>query len=38
MIIIGGEIVEISSVQDALSIRFEMKRCGTDCFLDLEIE
>ena len=39
MIITGDDIVEISNVQDALSIRFEMKRLGeADCFLGLEIK
>ena len=39
MIITGDDIVESSSLQDALSVRFEMKRLGeTDCFLNLEIK
>ena len=39
MIITGDDIVEINDLQDALSIRFEMKRLGeADCFLGLEIK
>ena len=39
MIITGDDIVEISSLQDVLSVRFEIKRLGeTDCFLGLEIK
>ena len=39
MIITGDDSVEISSLQDALSVRFEMKRLGeADCFLGLEIK
>ena len=39
MIITGDDIVQISSLQDALSVRFEMKRLGeTNCFLGLEIK
>ena len=39
MIIIGDDIIEISSLQDTLSRRFEMKRLGeADCFLGLEIK
>ena len=39
MIITGDDIVEISSLQDSLFVRFEMKRLGeVDCFMDLEIK
>ena len=39
MIITGDDIVESSSLQDALSVRFEMKRLvEADCFLNLEIK
>ena len=37
--ITGDDIVEISSLQDASFVRFEMKRLGEiDCFLGLEIK
>ena len=39
MIITGDDILESSSLQDALSVRFEMKRLvEADCFLNLEIK
>ena len=39
MIITSDDSVEISSLQDALSVRFEMKILGeADCFLGLEIK
>jgi len=39
MIVTCDDIVEISNLQDALSVRFEMKRLGeADCFLGLEIK
>ena len=39
MIITGDDIVEISSLQDARFVRFEMKRLGeANCFLGLEIK
>ena len=37
MIITGDDIVEISSLKDVLSVRFQMTRLGeVDCFLGLE--
>ena len=39
MIITSDDIVEISSLQDVLDVRFEMKRLSeADCFLGLEIK
>ena len=39
MIMTGDDIVEISSLQDVLFVRFEMKKLGEpDCFLGLEIK
>ena len=39
MIIIGDDSDEITSLQDALFVRFEMKRLGeADCFLGLKIK